>query len=223
MGVRASNTTLKDEDDDYAHQIVIGDLERLSMDASVNTAAIATNAADIATNTAAIAANTAATAANTAELSTVTRTMAGFTATTTGSQAMSGTITPAVLTGWSTAANVTVFSTVGASFNGQTFTVPTTGYWNLSATIRVFHAVAAGFPRAVNSLVYMRINGVNFLFDAGYSGLRDSDAVYGLHHAAAIYLSASDTVELWGIVQGSSTDNLVIFNSYWSMHFLYAT
>ena len=30
MGVRSSNTTLKDEDDDYAHQIVIGDLERLS-------------------------------------------------------------------------------------------------------------------------------------------------------------------------------------------------
>jgi len=58
MGVRSSNTTLKDEDDDYAHQIVIGDLERLSMDASVNTAAIATNATDIATNTASIATNT---------------------------------------------------------------------------------------------------------------------------------------------------------------------
>jgi len=56
MGVRSSNTTLKDEDDDYAHQIVIGDLERLSMDASVNTAAIAVNAAGIATNTTDIAA-----------------------------------------------------------------------------------------------------------------------------------------------------------------------
>jgi len=56
MGVRSSNTTLKDEDDDYAHQIVIGDLERLSMDASVNTAAIVVNAAGIATNTTDIAA-----------------------------------------------------------------------------------------------------------------------------------------------------------------------
>ena len=71
MGVRSSNTTLKDEDDDYAHQIVIGDLERLSMDASVNTAAIAVNTADIAVNTADIATNTAGIATNTTDIATV--------------------------------------------------------------------------------------------------------------------------------------------------------
>ena len=48
MGVRSSNTTLKDEDDDYAHQIVIGDLERLSMAVSVNAAAIAQASTDLA-------------------------------------------------------------------------------------------------------------------------------------------------------------------------------
>jgi len=60
MGVRSSNTTLKDEDDDYAHQIVIGDLERLSMDASVNAAAIAENAANILANATSVASQFAA-------------------------------------------------------------------------------------------------------------------------------------------------------------------
>ena len=48
MGVRASNTTLKDEDDDYAHQIVIGDLERLSLAVSANKTAIAQASTDLA-------------------------------------------------------------------------------------------------------------------------------------------------------------------------------
>ena len=48
MGVRSSNTTLKDEDDDYAHQIVIGDLERLSLAVSANKTAIAQASTDLA-------------------------------------------------------------------------------------------------------------------------------------------------------------------------------
>ncbi len=40
-GIRASNTGLQNEDDDYAHQILVGDVERLSQRAAALTASIA--------------------------------------------------------------------------------------------------------------------------------------------------------------------------------------
>lgn len=220
--VRSSGYRLKDPDDDAALQVVIGDLQRLSLGLYRGTPNAAYNLTDQA------ATNLGDSSGQSPDIPTTPTTPTtptlGFRVTSTAFVLADNTTT--AISDWSTTATA-CFSTVGGALTATTFTVATAGYYFLGAGSQIQVSSSSSITAQVNFSIYKNgstlsptigdyIQGVN---DGTSSNTKFVTRYATITHSTVLSLAAGDTVDLRAYATCQNFSVAAAWSN-WSMYLL---